>query len=114
MLRRFTQDQFSNGGTIDGNRLSRALAGLVRRFNALERADVEADWVETKYVAHFRGATIASGVTQPYYPFVKVDADGFVPIAPETLPDPAQRWRHKGIDLPGLFYNPDGLYPGFQ
>ena len=114
MLRRFTQDQFSDSGTIDGNRLSRALAGLVRRFNALERADVEAAWVETKYVAHFRGSTIASGVTQPYYPFVQVDADGFVSVAPETLPDPSQRWRHKGIDLPGLFYNPDGLYPGFQ
>lgn len=112
MLRRFTKDQFTSGGTIDGNRIARTLDGLVRRFNALQRADVEAAWVETKYVAHYRGAQPSVG-TQEYYPFIRTDAAAMSSIS-ETLPEPAQRWRHKGIDVEGLPYDTSSGLLGWQ
>lgn len=112
MLRRFTKDQFSSGGTIDGNRLARTLSSLVERFNALTRADVEAAWVETKYVAHYRGADPALGV-QEYYPFVRTDASAMLSIA-ETLPTPTQRWRHKAVDVEGLPYDTSSGLLGWQ
>lgn len=112
MLRRFTQDQFSPQGTIDGNRIARTIAKLASRFNALERADVEAAWVETKYVTHYRGCPPAIG-NQLYYPWVRVDAASMNSIS-ETLPEPAQRWRHKGIDVEGLPYDNTSALVGQQ
>lgn len=112
MLRRFTKDQFSTSGTIDGNRIARTLAGLVSRFNALQAADLEARWVETKYHTHYRGVPVSVG-TQPYYPFVRTDAGEMQSIG-ETLPDPAQRWRHKGVDVEGLGIDSGGTYQGIQ
>jgi hypothetical protein len=100
MLRRFTREQFQNAATIDGNRLANALADLRERFNALRHDDVEARWFETKYVTHYRGCEASLGF-QNYPPWVITDASKFQSIT-ETLPTPAQRWRHKGIDVEGL------------
>jgi hypothetical protein len=101
MLRRFTKEQFQNAATADGNRFVKALSDLIARFNAAKPDDVEARWLETKYVTHYQGSEASLGF-QNYPPWVKTDASKFNSTGGEVLPTPAQRWRHKGIDVEGL------------
>lgn len=48
-----TKDQFQEGTTVDGNRLDRAIADMVSRFNRLRAGDRQHRWVERTLTTHW-------------------------------------------------------------
>ena len=53
-LRHTTDEQFSEGTTVDGNRLDRAMAEITDHYNSIPAGDVLTRLVETKYVFGYR------------------------------------------------------------
>jgi hypothetical protein len=71
--RTITKQQFSDGTTIDGNRLDEAMGDIQRRFNSIPKGDIKERWLQRQIVLGFWPA-------QPYedsgdfvsnYPFVR-------------------------------------------
>lgn len=53
-LRHITDEQFSDGTTVDGNRIDRALAESVEHVNSIPRGDVLSRFTETRFVFGYR------------------------------------------------------------
>ena len=53
-LRHTTDEQFSEGTTVDGNRLDRAMAEITDHYNDIPAGDLLTRFVETKYVFGYR------------------------------------------------------------
>ena len=58
-LRRLTDQQFSDGTTIDGNRLEKALRQIEDWSNAIPDSDLESRWMQTQMVLSFSPFTAA-------------------------------------------------------
>jgi len=48
--RKITKEQFTDGTTIDGTRIEKALDDVATRFNNVEKGDLEKRFVQTQYV----------------------------------------------------------------
>ena len=92
-----TRDQFGAGVTIDGNRIDRALAHVVGRFNALRAGDRQHRWVERTLHTHWHPNTTSTGT-----PFKKVASPPSVFFAVNSTNLNTNRFRWKGYSAPGL------------
>tara|TARA_E500000331_G_scaffold357353_1_gene418787 strand:- start:2701 stop:3525 length:825 start_codon:yes stop_codon:yes gene_type:complete len=52
-IRELTKEQFSDGTHIDGNRVDRAMADTVDRFNNVRKKDMKRRWVQTQFVGGY-------------------------------------------------------------
>jgi hypothetical protein len=51
--RKITKEQFSEGTTIDGNRIEEAMDNIEERFNDIPKGDLRSRFVQTQYVLGF-------------------------------------------------------------
>lgn len=93
-----TKDQFGAGTTIDGNRIDRAIADLVNRFNALVQGDREHRWVERKLHSHWHPNTASTGL--PFKPAATPPAVHYSATPTNELS--TNRYKWKGYSAPGL------------
>ena len=124
-LRTITDEQFSDGTTVDGSRIDKALEASVGHFNAIPGGDVSTRFVPTQFVFGYQPsgymatpeliaapfaarvlravASHTEGTTWPWT-FVKNSPrtlyDGAIPPGPITVPAGGQQneWRFKGIE----------------
>ena len=52
-IREITKEQFSDGTTIDGNRIDRAMGDVVGRVNHIQKKDMKRRWVQTQFVGGY-------------------------------------------------------------
>jgi hypothetical protein len=96
--RHITDEQFSDGTTIDGNRIDTALSDVVRRFNAVEKGDLSNRFVQTQYVSGWSPQTTAAKHSWPW--LTGHNTAGFVAgSAPDSVSNP---YRTKGYQTPGM------------
>lgn len=102
--RRVTQEQFSQGTTVDGNRLDRALQGVQDTVNALGPGDLVRRHHAQQYVSGWQPAVKqSSGEFLSSFPFMRIlntsgDVLGGVPPN-TTIQNP---YRVKGSFNPGI------------
>ncbi len=84
-MREITDEQFSNGSTIDGRRIDKAMEDVVDRSNAVEKRDLNRRFVQVQYCGGFT-------------PNVGLTADNAsIPFMPEVNASPlANEYRVKG------------------
>jgi hypothetical protein len=92
-----TKDQFGAGTTIDGNRIDRALADLVARFNSLRAGDREHRWVERTLHSHWHPNSASLGT--PFKSCTALLSAYYAPLTPFLS---TNRYKHKGYSAPGL------------
>ena len=99
-IRVFTDQQFSDGTTIDGNRLERAMQELEDRLDTVPDGDLRNRWTQTQIVAGWAptvltGATSTVG-TRPYLRIYNGLADEFSSTSTAAS---ANRYRLKGTKV---------------
>ena len=87
-IREFTQQQFADGTTIDGDRLSEALLDLDRRFNQIPDGDLFERRMQTQIVLGWSPPTAVTGAAQIQYPWL----NGY-----QALADASNPQRLKGV-----------------
>lgn len=95
-IRVFTNQQFAEGTTIDGNRVEMSLQQLEKRVNAVPYGDVKTRWMQTQYVMGW--SPILSGITStqqhPWLRTANVAADVYGATPDHGIMNPE---RLKGI-----------------
>lgn len=61
MTRLLTREHFQSETTIDGNRLDRAIANMVSRFNRIREGDRQHRWVERTFSTHWHPNSASYG-----------------------------------------------------
>ena len=131
--RHVTQEQFSDGTTIDGSRVERALQELEDHVNNVPEGDIKNRFMQTQFVSgwmphaegwadgsDFTGTTgnnynvelaahQSTGVTGTIFPFLPVhnSVKNLSQIAPVVDPPSyTNKHRHKGYQTPGVPIDP--------
>lgn len=99
-IRVFTDQQFSDGTTIDGNRLERAMQELEDRLDTVPDGDLRNRWTQTQIVAGW-APTVLTGATstvgaRPYLRIYNGLADEFSSTSTAAS---ANRYRLKGTKV---------------
>jgi hypothetical protein len=138
--RHVTQEQFSDGTTIDGSRVERALQELENHVNEIPEGDIKNKFTQTQFVSGWMphaegwadgsdyatstggnynvelGVRESTGVTGTIFPFLPVynSAKNLSQVAPVVEPPSyTNKHRHKGYQTAGVPVNPgDGF--GFE
>ena len=72
-IRVFTDQQFSDGTTIDGNRLERAMQELEDRLDTVPDGDLRNRWTQTQIVAGWAPTVLAPGApTIGAHPYLRI------------------------------------------
>ena len=125
--RTITKEQFSTGTTIDGDRLDNALDDVVERVNNIPYGDLRKRWVPTTYVAGWTPQSpfcLSSDTPSPtsgasasssggvygthHWPWLRVlndhlnVADGTDGSSVSDDVEPTNRYRLKGVSVPGI------------
>lgn len=93
---RFTDEQFDDGATADGNRIERALADLMARFNGLRQRDLRRRYLPVTVCGGYRPLTVPHADKFPWQPAVNLLADLTTPA------DVTNKYRSKGFAQPGI------------
>lgn len=97
--RHITDEQFSDGTTIDGNRIDTAMSDIVRRFNAVEKGDLANRFVQTQYVSGWSPQTNPDKHLWPWMRADNIDSQ----VADANPPDSYSNvYRVKGYQSPGM------------
>lgn len=103
--RHMTQEQFSEGTTIDGDRLDRALEEMVDHWNAIPKGDSRSLWVPTRYI---QGYTPQDPDADAKHHFPWLDhCNDARQIAAGSTADITNPLREKGYVAPGIEPMPD-------
>lgn len=125
--RTITKEQFSTGTTIDGDRIDNALDDVVERVNNIPYGDLRKRWVPTTYVAGWTPQSpfcLSSDTPSPtsgasasssggvygthHWPWLRVlndhlnVADGTDGSSVSDDVEPTNRYRLKGVSVPGI------------
>ena len=76
-IREITKEQFSDGTTIDGNRIDRAVGDMVDRVNSVQKKDMKRRWVQTQFVGGYtpQDPTSESGTDEISAPWLAARND---------------------------------------
>ena len=125
--RTITKEQFSTGTTIDGDRIDNALDDVVERVNDIPYGELRTRWVPTTYVAGWTPQSpfcLSSNTPSPtsgasasssggvygthHWPWLRVlndhlnVADGTDGSSVSDDVEPTNRYRLKGVSVPGI------------
>ena len=118
--RHITDEQFSDGTTIDGSRIDNAMEDVVGHVNSIPKGDLGRRFVQSQYVAGWQPWSAATGAAttwdahhMPWLPTINFPTGD--PALPATAifpgsvvgsqPDEIKnRHRFKGIEVPGISY----------
>lgn len=119
--RHITDEQFSDGTTIDGSRVDNAMEDVVEHVNSIPKGDLGRRFVQTQYVAGWQPWSAGTGSAvawdahhMPWLPVINYPTgDPALPgsaIFPGSVvgsqPDDIKnRHRLKGIEVPGIDYS---------
>lgn len=99
--RRLTQNQFSPGTSIDGNRLDRAMQDTIEHFNKLPPGSIAKRHTQHQLVM---GWTPSITADQPAVPFTPMYNSDLTVVATTAVPDEGVQnpWRTKGSGNPNI------------
>lgn len=97
-----TSVQFSDGTTIDGDRIDTAMAAVRRRFNALPPEDLQRRMVQTQFVGGFMPQD--PGTASSSLPWMRVfNSDQPADVVGNVPAEGVQnQWRHKAARAEGI------------
>ena len=100
--RKVTDQQFSEGTTIDGDRIDVAIEDVVDRFNYIKKGDIGSRWVPNQFVMGW--SPQKDSVTSKHYlPWLDHCNDDRQIPAGVTAPDEYEnRLREKGYAVEGI------------
>jgi hypothetical protein len=99
-IREITKEQFSDGTTIDGNRIDRAMGDVVGRVNHIQKKDMKRRWVQTQFVGGYtpQDPTSTSG-TEISAPWLAGRNDGVSSVHNFYISDVRSEYRFKSSDV---------------
>lgn len=100
--RHMTNEQFSDGTTVDGSRLDHAMESIERHFNQIPQGDVRSKWVPTTYVMGWLPNAISAAFPDTHnFPWLEAlnDDDATDGTEPDTYANPL---RAKGFAIPDV------------
>ncbi len=107
-----TDEQFTDGTTIDGSRLQKALKDMETRFNNIPRGDLSTQWLPTQFIAGWspQRPDLPRYHTWPWHRSLNFEQD--ILIDAGDIDNVTNRHREKGYRVPGI--DPDFIEPGLQ
>ena len=110
--RAITDEQFTDGTTIDGSRLQKALKDMETRFNNIPRGDLSTQWLPTQFIAGWspQRPDLPRYHTWPWHRSLNFEQD--ILIDAGDIDNVTNRHREKGYRVPGI--DPDFIEPGLQ
>lgn len=117
-LRRFTSQQFSDGTTIDGNRIEKALQDLENWSNGIEDSNFANRWMQSQIILKYLPPTTDSDTQlSTNTAFVNHRSAPFLPIYNNTTDENPHRFKgtrldwQDGYNPPTINYDPTAVPP---
>tara|TARA_R110002020_G_scaffold264832_1_gene479586 strand:- start:15288 stop:16229 length:942 start_codon:yes stop_codon:yes gene_type:complete len=111
--RTITNEQFTDGTTIDGDRLQKALKDLESRFNDIPRGDIKTKWLPTQFISGWSPTPPQPSVfpfNDQSWPFLRsINQVNDIVTDAGDLSNITNKNREKGYRIPGI--DPDIAEP---
>ena len=103
-IRVFTDEQFADGTTMDGNRLEAAMQALEERLDTVPDGDVENRWMQTQIVAGWAPITIFTGsaASEGAHPWLRIYNTLSDEFGSHTTTLSQNAYRLKGTKVDGI------------
>ena len=99
-IRVFTDQQFSDGTTIDGNRLERAMQELEDRLDTVSDGDLRNRWTQTQIVAGWAPTVLAPAApTIGSHPYLRIYNNIYEEFSYVSTADSKNKYRLKGTKV---------------
>ena len=100
--REMTDQQFSEGTTIDGDRLEAGMNDIIDHYNNVPQKSIKRRWMQTQFVQGFQ-PTVEAGAIDLYGPFLWSENSSDTAVTIGTAPDTYENpYRHKSCDTPAV------------